>query len=402
MITDLLTRDGAVVGALGMSVKDGALAAFEATATVMATGAYCFKPFSLPAYELTADGEMMAYRAGAEIVGKELTPLHLTGLNPAQWYYFAKGLSGLGQLRSGEAFPAVVDGMGSEVTLSSPCGFRELDFEAHAGRAPLGIRFPGSTAAILQELGLTAGNELGLAGGAGVAMEVHGSEGIRVAKTDGAASIPGLFAAGDCAGTNYMGAAYSNWGFALGGAAITGARAGTGAAEYASRAGRKAPAPESLEVARRRVLGAAGRSSGFPPRWVTHVLNAALLPYFVLEIKHADRLTAALTTVEFLRDHCLPKLRTKDAHDVRLALEAENLVTNAEMKLRTSLFRTESRGRHYREDFPRRQDPEWLAWVVVKKTNGAMSIRKEPLPEAWWPETSQSYEQRYPFRFPGE
>jgi succinate dehydrogenase/fumarate reductase flavoprotein subunit len=150
------------------------------------------------------------------------------------------------------------------------------------------------------------------------------------------------------------------------------------------------------------VLGAAGRSSGFPPRWVTHVLNAALLPYFVLEIKHADRLTAALTTVEFLRDHCLPKLRTKDAHDVRLALEAENLVTNAEMKLRTSLFRTESRGRHYREDFPRRQDPEWLAWVVVKKTNGAMSIRKEPLPEAWWPETSQSYEQRYPFRFPGE
>jgi len=85
---------------------------------------------------------------------------------------------------------------------------------------------------------------------------------------------------------------------------------------------------------------------------VIRVLNAALIPYFVLEIKNSDRLAGALTTVEFLRDHCLPKLRTRDAHEVRLALEAENLVTNAEMKLRASLFRTESRGRHYREDFP--------------------------------------------------
>jgi len=134
------------------------------------------------------------------------------------------------------------------VSLSSPCGFRELDFEAHAGRAPLAMRFPGSAAAVLKERALTCTNELGFTGGGAVAMEVHGSEGIRVAKTDGATSVPGLFAAGDCAGTNYMGACYSNWGFALGGAAITGARAGTSAAECAARGGGDTPDADSVEL----------------------------------------------------------------------------------------------------------------------------------------------------------
>ena len=142
------------------------------------------------------------------------------------------------------------------------------------------------------------------------------------------------------------------------------------------------------------------RTAGYSPRWVTQVLNAALIPYFVLQIKHGDRLAAALTTVEFLRDHCLPALTAKDAHDARLALEAENMLLNAEMKLRASLFRTESRGRHYREDFPLRNDAEWLAWVVIQQHEGDMAIRKEPLPAAWRPDQALSYQERYPFRFP--
>ena len=44
--------------------------------------------------------------------------------------------------------------------------------------------------------------------------------------------------------------------------------------------------------------------------------------------------------------------------ELRLAHETENMLLNAEMKLRASLSRTESRGTHYREDYPARDDDE--------------------------------------------
>jgi succinate dehydrogenase/fumarate reductase flavoprotein subunit len=78
------------------------------------------------------------------------------------------------------------------------------------------------------------------------------------------------------------------------------------------------------------------------------------------------------------------------------------MVLNAEMKLRASIFRTESRGTHYREDYPRRDDPNWLAWVILGEEQGTMQLRKEEIPKEWWPDLSKSYEERYPIKFPGE
>ena len=114
------------------------------------------------------------------------------------------------------------------------------------------------------------------------------------------------------------------------------------------------------------------------------------------------RRTIVLTVVEFLKDDLVPKLIAKDAHELRLAHETKNMVLNAEMILRSSLFRTESRGVHYREDYPRRDDPSWLAWVKLKEEHGQMKLWKEPIPKEWWPDLSKPYEERYPVRFPGE
>jgi succinate dehydrogenase/fumarate reductase flavoprotein subunit len=110
-----------------------------------------------------------------------------------------------------------------------------------------------------------------------------------------------------------------------------------------------------------------------------------MMPYFILHIKHRERLQAALTIVEFLRDHLVPKLTANDAHELRLAHETKNMVINAEMILRASLFRTESRGHHYREDYPRKDDPTWLAWIKMKEEQGRMKLWKEPVPKEWWP-----------------
>jgi succinate dehydrogenase/fumarate reductase flavoprotein subunit len=76
------------------------------------------------------------------------------------------------------------------------------------------------------------------------------------------------------------------------------------------------------------------------------------------------------------------------------------MVLNAEMILRASLFRTESRGLHYREDYPRRDDPTWLAWTKVKAEKGKMTLSKEPVPKEWWPDLSRPEEERYIEVFP--
>jgi succinate dehydrogenase/fumarate reductase flavoprotein subunit len=103
-----------------------------------------------------------------------------------------------------------------------------------------------------------------------------------------------------------------------------------------------------------------------------------------------------------MQEHLVPKLFARDPHELRLAHETKNMVLSAEMRLRSALFRTESRGNHYREDYPRRDDPDWLAWVKIEEEQGKMKLTKVPVPKEWWPDLSMPYQQRYPFRFPGE
>jgi succinate dehydrogenase/fumarate reductase flavoprotein subunit len=198
------------------------------------------------------------------------------------------------------------------------------------------------------------------------------------------------------------GAAYSGIGFATTTCSSTGARAGVAAAEYALKTAKLMRDTAELARVKSTVHAPLERTGGFSPRWVTQVLQNLMLPYFIMYVKHGDRLQATLTLVEFLRDHLVPKLMAKDPHELRLAHETTNMVLNAEMRLRASLFRTESRGCHYREDYPRRVDPDWLAWVLLKEEQGEMTAFKKPIPKKWWPDLSTPYVERYPVRFPGE
>ena len=218
----------------------------------------------------------------------------------------------------------------------------------------------------------------------------------------GASNIPGLYAAGDSCSTMQSGAVYTIAGSALMTAAGTGARAGTAAAEYSLNADMPVLVGDGVEEVKKAVFAPFERNGGFSPQWVTQLLQNLMIPYYVMYIKHEKRLQATLTLVEFLRDHLVPKLTARDPHELRMAVETRNMVLNAEMRLRAGLFRKESRGCHYREDYPRRDDPAFLAWVLIKEENGEMKTIKKPIPEEWWPDLSVPYEERYPWRFPGE
>jgi succinate dehydrogenase/fumarate reductase flavoprotein subunit len=127
-----------------------------------------------------------------------------------------------------------------------------------------------------------------------------------------------------------------------------------------------------------------------------------MLPYFILNIKHADRLTPTLALIEFMNNHIVQQIKANNAHEWRMAQETKNVVLIAEMMLRASLFRTESRGTHFREDYPRRDDPNWLAWVKIRKEDGMLTLCKEAIPKKWWPDLTKPYEELYPNAFPLE
>ncbi|MBE0528027.1 MAG: FAD-binding protein [Thermoleophilia bacterium] len=219
----------------------------------------------------------------------------------------------------------------------------------------------------------------------------------------GASGVPGLWAAGDALASMLCGASYAGVGLSSSGSAVQGARAGEGAAVYAADIEAPKVAGTDLTAARKTMLEPRALENGFSPAWVTQLLQNVMFPYYVLFVKSPARLQPALDQVMYLQEHMVPMLVASDVHDLKLAHETKNMLLNAEMKLRASLFRTESRGTHYREDHPARDDKNWLAWVLLQQgANGDMTLRKQEIPTAWKPDLSTSYTDRYAQRFPGE
>ncbi len=395
MVTELLKQEGRVAGAIGFSIEGNEVQVIKAKAVVVAAGGGGFRPVGYPTHELTADGHAMGYRAGAVITSKEFVSPHATNPDQPAWppmyLFFSAGHSAAapGMFEA----PHLYNADGAEVPVRGVAwhGWLDAEYEAHEGRAPLMVDH--GRRGVFKVSGPGAqGSMLG-----------HATGGIVPVNDDCACGVPGLFAAGDSCGSCFIGASYSGFGFATMHAAATGARAGLGAAAEAERLGADGGIDERVvAAATARLLEPLERKGGFTPHWVTQVLQNTLAPYFVLYIKHGDRLQTALNTVEFLRDHIAPKLYARGDHELRLAHETKNMILNAEMKLRSSLARTESRGTHYREDFPGRNDAEWLAWARLKEDDGRMVAFKEPIPAAWHPDGARPYEERYPMRLPNE
>ncbi len=421
MLTTLLKQDddnSPVIGAMGFAIDSEEVVLVLAKATIICAGAGAFKAPGYPVHGQTADGDAMAYRVGAIISGKEWIDFHETSTEtPAScWNGWGRMWdSGIGKtsdvftagmtlnsafaIHTGETLvnsggpPSGGEGMSEG---EHPSG-QPPDGEMPEGERPSGPP-PDSEGALRpgQSSGTTV---LGAATGLGI----HKAEGIWPANMQGACNVPGLFAAGDALASMLCGASYTGLGMSLSGSATQGYAAGQGASEYAQQAAVPMLSDEKIASLQAAMFAPRELESGFTPAWVTQVMQNAMFPYFVLFVKQEERLQAALSTVTFLRENMVPRLTAQDAHELRLAHETANMLLNAEMKLRASLFRTESRGTHYREDYPARDDENWLAWVLLKMgSDGQMVVAKEMIPNDWKPDPSIPYVERYPNRFPGE
>ncbi len=433
MITDLLKQHGVVAGAVGFHTRTGDFYHFRAKATVISTGNGTFRnvPGAMgPVGHLSFDGEAMAYRSGATIGGKEYSNTGAAGFIAEKTEETRIDLRGKTLNTIPAKYPLWV-AYGPAISFTNSYvdaeGYETNRMVAantiHEGRGPiiwnLDAAKPEDLEATLRDIkdsktefrlervgiDLTKGGlftgVLRLESAPGHSI-FGGGTGISSRGTNCATDLTGLFAAGDVYHSKALGASYPAFGFGLRNASVTGARAGLAAAHYASTAKAMPWDDKALAPLKQDIYLPMNRAGGFAPQWVEQQLYNLMMPYYVLLVKQGERLAATLTMIQFLKNHVAPKLTAKDAHELRLAHETRNRILSVEMMLRSSIFRTESRGSHYREDCPRRNDPEWLADVKVSDEEGTMTVVKAPLPEAWWPDLSRPYREMYPRRFPGE
>ncbi len=393
MITDLLKNDGRVAGAIGFPMEEDKAIAIKAKAVVLCAGAGAFKTPGFPISPLTHDGDAMAFKAGAEISGKEFADYHWTHWeDPANlWDNWKSEFGDFRQFKASAEEQMMPSGVvqallahkgNVPLVMGSPAGgeMRPPGERPSGGRPGGGERGPGNEGSEGAPGSRSA--DLPIVGGAAAGSSPHKCEGVFPADNKCASNVPGLFAAGDAlftSGASYMGGGGSS----SSGSAVQGGRAGMYAAEYAKKNKSILINNSQIESLKQGLFEPRTREKGYSPKWVTQVLQGIMVPYYVLYIKKQDRLEAALANVEFLREHFAPSLLANDTHELRLVHETRNMLLNAEMRLRASLFRTESRGSHYREDFLDKDDKNWLAWVIISKDGDHMKLAKRDLPEAW-------------------
>jgi fumarate reductase (CoM/CoB) subunit A len=190
-------------------------------------------------------------------------------------------------------------------------------------------------------------------------------------------NVEGLYAAGEVSGgvhgANRMG------GNAMVEIIVFGARAGRSAAEYARRAdwieSKEAPEDEYERLCR------FFKGQGIAPKTIMDKI-ATFMAEYVGVARTEIELLKALSEIESLRTNALPLLRAPQGQRFNLgwveAIQVPYMLDVAEMIIRSALFRKESRGAHYREDYPE-TDPAWLTHTRVKKKDGAMELGTAPV-----------------------
>jgi succinate dehydrogenase / fumarate reductase flavoprotein subunit len=205
--------------------------------------------------------------------------------------------------------------------------------------------------------------------------------GIRVDPDTQAATVPGLFAAGEAAGG--MHGANRLGGNSLSDLLVFGLRAGRYAAEHAASVGdRPAVDPEQVAAAEREALAPFERAGdGVNPYTLQQELQDCMQELVGI-IRTEDELKSALERIAALKERAAGvgvEGHRQYNPGWHLALDLRSLLTVSECVALAALERRESRGGHTRDDYPK-PDPELgKVKVVVRLRDGEPAVAREPL-----------------------
>jgi len=410
MLVDLVLGKGMVTGALALDIRKGEFIHLATKTVVMATGGW-HKGFwpNAGMRDLSGEGIVIAHRAGADLGNMEfITFCCNVLLEPPMWRgslatYVIGMLAGHRLTNNrGEVFldnydPYTVNtGTTTEWNKSFVSYATTKEVREGRGFARGGIHFsrgdvPWEKYELLcsvlfpkwkyKSIDLT---ELGRRFKQNQPIEVGSVveyfDGGIIVDDSFATGVPGLFAAGECIlgvfGANRVFSAITEM-------LVHGADAGQGAAEYARSTGVPAPDAERLAEKQRKAEQPLERRGGLRPapvrRRVQEMAQKCLGP-----IRVGDELQSFLAEIQRIKQEELPCLETtakgrsynKEWLD---ALELENILELLELATASALQRTESRGVHFRADYPDTDNDNWLAESVVRRTDAGFEVTTRPV-----------------------
>ncbi len=397
-MTKLLVKNGRVAGAFGYFREDGRFVLFRARAVVLATGGWgkIFKVTS-NSWESTGDGAALAFRAGAKLKDMEMVQFHPTGMvwpPGVRGILVTEGVRGEGGLlynSEGERFMQKYDPERMELSSrdvvarsifkevqagrGTPHGGAWLDI-SHKGPEYVKAKLPGMYEQFLTLADLDITRER-----FEVAPTCHYTMGgLQVDPETCATNLPGLYAAGEVAcglhGANRLG------GNSLSDLLVFGRRAGLGARQYLEGADDFAPVDEAeLNAEMDRVLEPFGREGGVNPYKVHERLQEIMTNHAGI-MRSGPVLEEGLSKLLALKDEASrmsiqgSRMYNPGWHAV---FDVENMLLLCEGIIRSALERKESRGAHWRTDYPD-ELPEWQTINFVERFDGEkIQIDTEPV-----------------------
>jgi succinate dehydrogenase / fumarate reductase flavoprotein subunit len=429
-----LLRDGdRVTGALAYDRERGRFKMYSAGAVVLATGgtgrAYRITSNS---WEYTGDGQSLAYNAGAALQDMEFVQFHPTGMvwpPSVRGILVTEGVRGEGGILVNNQghrfmFDDIPENYRSQTADNEEEGWRYTQGDKNSRRPPELLTRDHVARCIMREVREGRGSPHG-----GVFLDIswissklpdaeahikrklpsmyhqfkqladiditkepmevgptthYAMGGIRVDGDTQMTTVSGLFAAGECAaglhGANRLG------GNSLSDLLVFGKRAGEHAAIFAKQNPAVAAKPEAVDAIVNYALEPFGRNSDNTegPYQIQHDLQGMMQDNVGIVRREAE-MQHALEALAGLRERAasvaVPGNREFNP-GWHTALDLANLLTISEAITRSALERKESRGGHFRDDYPAKDEAFAHFNIVVSRgTNGEMNVSRVPLPE---------------------
>jgi succinate dehydrogenase / fumarate reductase, flavoprotein subunit len=428
-----LLKDGdRVAGAFAYERERGRFKLFRAKAVVLATGGVgrAFKITS-NSWEYTGDGHTLAYDAGADLLDMEFVQFHPTGMiwpPSVQGILVTEAVRGEGGvLKNSEGrrfmFDDIPDNYRSQTADNEEEGWRYTQGDKAARRPPELLTRDHVARCINREVKAGRGSPHG-----GVFLDIawikdrvpNGAEhikkklpsmyhqfkqladlditrepmeigptthyimgGVRVDADTQMSTVPGLFAAGECAaginGANRLG------GNSLSDIIVFGKRAGEHAARYAQDHGAGRVSERDVDEAARRALEPFDRGTSGEGAYQVQYALQDMMQSLVGIVRNEPEMLRALDGLRELRARA-ERVGVGGHREYNpgwhAALDLHNLLTVSEAITRCAIERKESRGGHFRDDYPDKDSSfATFNFFVRKGHDGSMDVTRAPIPE---------------------